>query len=107
MNISTGLSKTRFRDLKQVVLRDVSFDATALAEFVENQRREAYSMGGYAHYIEVVFQGKCEGRKGVFEQQCPQGSVHQTPNTIPDELPVFEGGLDIPVEFLAEDEHSD
>ena len=107
MNISMSLSKTRFRNLKQLVLRDVSFDATALAAFVENQKKEAYSMGGYAHYIEVVFQGKCEGRKGVFEQQRPQGSVHQTPNTIPDELPVFEGGVDIPVKFLAEDEHSD
>ena len=107
MSISTSLSMTRFRNLKQLVLRDVSFDATALAEFVENQKREAFNMHGYAHYIEVVFQGKCEGPMGVFEQQRPQESAHQTPNTIPDELPVFEGGVDIPVKFLAEDEHSD
>ncbi len=107
MDIPTSLSKTRFRNLKQLVLRDVFFDATALAEFVENQKREAYYMGGYAHYIEVVFQGKCEGRKGVFEQQRPQESAHQTPNTISDEPPVFEGGVDIPVKLLAEDEHSD
>lgn len=106
MEISTSSSKTRFRNLKRLVLRDVSFDATALAEFVEIQKRGAHDMDGYAHYIEVAFQGKCEGRKGVFERQGPQASVHQTPNTALNELPLFEGGVDIPIKFLDEDQHS-
>ena len=107
MEIPKGSPKTRFRNLKRLVLRDVSFDATALAEFVEIQKRGAHNMAGYVHYIEVMFQGKCEGRKDVFEQQRPQASVHQTPNTVSNELPVVEGGVDIPIKFLDEDEHSD
>jgi hypothetical protein len=103
----TNPSKTRFRNLKRLVLRDISFDATALAEFVENQKRGADSMDGYAHYIKVVFQGRCEGLRAVFEQQCPQGSAQQTPNTIANEIPVFEGGVNIPVKFLVGDEHGD
>ena len=105
--ISASSSKTRFRNLKRLVLRDVSFDATALAEFVEIQKRGVREMAGHAHYIEVVFEGHCEGRKGVFEQQRPQASVPQTPNTGSNKLPVFEGGVDIPIKSLDEDEHSD
>jgi len=89
MEIPTSPSKTRFRNLKRLVLCDMSFDATALAEFVEIQRRGTDSLGAYGHYIKIVFQGKCEGRKFVFQQQRPQELAQQTPDT---NCPDFEGG---------------
>ena len=107
MRTSTGSTNTRFRNLKRLVLCEVSFDATALAEFVETQRSSANSMGGYAYYIEVVFQGECEGPKVLFERQRPQGLTHQMSTTISNELPVFVGGVNIPIRFLAEGDHSD
>ena len=103
----TSSSNTHFPNLKRLVLCDVSFDATALAGFVEAQKERADSMGGYARYIKVVFQGSCEGLRAVFEQQRPQELAQQTPDIISNELPVFEGGVDIPITFLAEDEDSD
>jgi len=54
MGTPTSPSKTRFRNLKRLVLCDVSFGATALAEFVKIQKRGADSLGAYAHYIKVV-----------------------------------------------------
>ena len=81
METPTSPSKTRFRNLKRLVLCDVSSDATALAEFMEIQKRGADSLGAYGHYTKAVFQGTCEGRKSVFRQQCPQELAQQTPNT--------------------------
>jgi len=57
----------RFRNFKCLVLCDTSFDATALAEFAGIQKRAADSLGAYGQYIKVVFQGKCEDRKTVFQ----------------------------------------
>ena len=98
METTTSPSKTRFRNLKRLVLCDPSFDAIALAKFVEIQKRGADSLGTYGHYIKVVFQGKCEGRKTVFQQQRPQELAQQTPHA---NCPVVEGGVDIPGKFLA------
>ena len=84
--------------MKRSVLCDASFDATALAEFVEIQKRGADPLGAYGYYIKVVFLGKCEGRKTVFQQQ---ELAQQTPNT---NCPVL---VDIPVKLLAGDEHSE
>jgi hypothetical protein len=98
---------TRFRNLKRLLLRDASFDATALIKFVESQKTRADSMGGYAYYIDVVFQGECEGLKAVFEQQRPRESTPPTPTTISNELTVLKGGVNIPVTFISDDETED
>ena len=68
METPTSPSKTR---LKRLVLCDTSFDATALAEFVEIQKRGAGSLGAYGHYIKIVFQGNARAARSVFQQQRP------------------------------------
>lgn len=104
---STGLPNTCFRNLKQLVLCDVSFDAVSLAEFVETQRRRASSLDGYAHFIRVVFRGECEGLKAVFDLKRPQELAYSPPDSISNELPALEGGVNIPIRFLADDGYDD
>ena len=104
---ATSAFNTRFRHLKWLVLCGVSFDAMTLADFVETQKSRASSLGGYANYIKVVFQGECEGLKAVFELQRPQELAYSPPKATSNELPAFEGGVNIPIRLLADDEHDD
>ena len=107
MKTTTSPPNTRFRNLKRLILCDVSFDAIALADFVETQKRRACSLGGYAHYIEVLFRGECVGLKAVFELERPRDVAHPPSKAISKELPAFEDGVNIPISSLVDGEHVD